>query len=74
MNMINIMKNRLIAVILILGMGLLYNCETIAPGEQVQPSSQQLPPPPPPRPDPQHGDCPDNTNPACPEWIPPIIF
>jgi len=75
MNIINIMKN-IILVMLILGMSLLYNCETIALGEEIQPSAQQLPPPmpPDPDPDPQHGDCPDNTNPACPEWIPPIIF
>ncbi len=77
MNIINIMKNRLILVTLILGMSLLYNCETIAPGEELQPavtSGKIKAGPHDPPPDPQHGDCPDNTNPGCPEYVNPPIF
>ncbi len=65
------MKN-IILVMLILGMSLLYNCETIATVEDIKVTSGKIKAGP--HDPPQHGDCPDNTNPACPETLPPIIF
>ncbi len=64
------MKN-FILVTLILGMSLL-SCEIIAPVEDIKVTSGKIKAGP--HDPPQHGDCPDNTNPGCPEYIPPIIF